>query len=722
MAVNRQVNFLGQQRVDVPHIRALESAVCYDFDAVGLMVTAGVPCVVNGFNVVNYATAVGSLVSQLVLSTAGGRIIHPLASDSGSFFQVPANRANEVISANNPRVIGAWTPGTVNYLGVDLLRTADTSTATSVRFLTTNPDTETTKTVPLARTMDYVFTISTTPFSVTPSICPVLIVTTDVRNTITVIKDARNLLFRLGAGGDSPSSNNPFGWPGGRNEGTGSLVAGDRSITSLKQWMSATMTRLQEIGGGEYWYSLTADRNVRMTQEGVFVSNGESFEWDETNLHWQGIRFLFDNSTSYINEVANQTGSRPGLTDLLDGECIYVDLDRAVVHTIWGNNPLVAQKAALASLSGAATPGQRWVIASRIGSKIFVRDQSWPVGSAFKLASISAAGMIRTTINHNGDIPDPVAVGLADSIGAYYTATCGGISHNTDVGGILASIGAGGDIVIGRGSAAGDGSVFIQSNTEAKPVVLYGKTNFDSSQSPAVKIIQGTYTSSSAGRIVEFGVGTLGLASVADSSGTVASINEDGSIGLATADYVPVPGSTRVLPPDEIVNKIFFRTDKTYLHKVDAIFGTGEGLFDGWISGPTGTWTSPTNRVLTSMELNGVTPSNGLRVLAQIPVTTNPQVLHGTYTITSIGSTSSKVILTKDTTPLFNGAMVYNNASVGAFSKTFLKIITPDPIVSGTTPILFVPTGPDIRTLQYLMWPDGTTTPIAQSQPRIVIP
>ena len=716
MAVNRQVNFLGQQRVDVPHIRALESSVCYDFDAVGLMVTAGVPCVVNGFNVVNYATAVGSLVSQLVLSTANGRIIHPLASDSGSFFQVPADRANEVISASNPRVIGAWTLGTVNYLGVDLLRTADTSTATSVRFLTTNPDTETTKTVPLA---------STTPFSVTPSICPVLIVTTDVRNTITAIKDARNLLFRLGAGGDAPSSNNPFGWPGGRNEGTGSLVAGDRSITSLKQWMGATMTRLQEIGGGEYWYSLTADRNVRMTQEGVFVSNGESFEWDSSNLHWQGIRFLFDNSTSYINEVANQLTDSPGLTDLADGECLYVDLDRATAHTISGGNALVAQKAALSSLSGAATPGQRWVIASRIGSKIFVRDQSWPVGSAFKLASISAAGMIRTTINHNGDLAYPVAVGLADSLGAYYTATCGGISHNTDIGGNLLSLGP---IVIGRGASAGDIGVFIQSDTEASPVVLYGWTHFNTSQSPAVKVIQGGNTPQKTGRIIEFAQSTDAdpIASAGDASYTLTSINEDGSIGMTSATQVAVPGSTRISPPDHIVNKFFFRSDKTYFGQVDAIFWNqtlgNVPVFSVWAQGPTGTWTANSNGTLSSDYLNGVTPVNGLRVLAMQLAGAIPDPTWGTYTLTSIGSSSTKAVLTRDATPLFNGTTVYNNASTGILSHCFIKLDTPDPITVGTTYLLFSPTGPDVRDSYCVMYSDGKVTPLSQSQPRIITP
>jgi hypothetical protein len=340
MAVNRQLNLLGQQRIDVPHLRSIESAVCYDFDVIGLAITAGVPCVVNGFEVIGYTTSIGNLASTLTIHTASSRVIHPAASDSGSFFQVPANRANETLNDFNNRVQGSWTPGTANYVGIDLLRSQDPTTNSTVRFITTNPNTEVNKTVPLARTMDYVFTISTTPFSVTPSICPLYIVYTNSQNTITSISDARNLLFRMGAGGDSPNSNTPFGWPGGRNEITSSnpLVAGDRSIQSFKDWMRAVMTRLQEVAGGEYWYSLTADRNVHMTQGGVFDSNGEAFEWVSNNLHWKDIKFIFDNSTARINEVADQLIDAPGLTDLAEGDCIYVDLDRTVDHTNDGHN------------------------------------------------------------------------------------------------------------------------------------------------------------------------------------------------------------------------------------------------------------------------------------------------------------------------------------------------------------------------------------------------
>ena len=90
-------------------------------------------------------------------------------------------------------------------------------------------------------------------------------------------------MFRLGSGGSSPNPQNTWGWPGGRNE-TVSADAGDFSIHSFKGWMDAIMTRLFELGGGEYWYSNTADRNVRVLYSAVFSSTGEPYDTNAAGL------------------------------------------------------------------------------------------------------------------------------------------------------------------------------------------------------------------------------------------------------------------------------------------------------------------------------------------------------------------------------------------------------------------------------------------------------
>lgn len=724
MAVNRQENFLGQQRVDVPHLRAIESAVCYDFDVVGLTLTAGIPCVISGFEVLNYTTLVGNLASSLTIKTASSRIIHPLASDSGSFFQVPSSRADEVLNISNSRLQGSWTPNTANYLGIDLLRRTDTETVSNVKFLTTNPETETNKRVPLARTLDYVFTISTTPFSISPSICPLYIVQTDSNNSITSIRDARNLLFRNGSGGDSPSVNNPYGWPGTRNEATASnpLQAADRSIKSLKQWLNATMTRIQEIGGGEYWYSLTADRNIKMCQSGTFSSNGESFEWDGTNLHWKGIKFLFDNSTAYINEVTDQTADSSGLTNLNDGECIYVDLDRSTNRTVTGTNALLAQKAVLATLGSSGIPGQRWIIATRVGTKIFVRDQSFPVGSSVTVATTAHTGVLRTTINANGTISDPIAVGLADSATGRYSATCGGVSHNTDLG--VTTLVSSGPLVIGRGSSAGDTGVFVQSNTEGSPVVLYGKSTYNTSARAAVEIIQGNSFSPTTthfnDRIATFSHNLSNLPSDSGVLGSQAlvSINADSSISMARATVLAHETENM---GNMVVQKMFFRKDKQQYGDIYAIFGVGGNvdLFGNFNEGPTGTWTCKTNGALSPDLLQGVTPRTGMNVLARhINLSVTPNITDGFYTLTQVGDASHPTIFTRVSyIPLFHGVTVYNQATVGFWAQTFITLQTPDPIVADVTPLYFQATDPFQHVQYCIMWSNGTVTPIASGPP-----
>jgi hypothetical protein len=288
--INRQTNFLGQMRVDVPHLRALESSVAADFDVLGGEVLAGrQPLVVKGFKV-NMTGAVGVAASALQVQVAGSLILHHGASVSGSVFSVPDDRADEVLSSTNPRVSGSFTASQTNYVGVDLSRSADDDTSDTVQFLDADSKKEVAKTVPLARTLDYRFVISTTDFTSQPNVLPIAKVVTDSANNVVSVADARNLMFRLGSGGDSPDNQHEFPWNGTRYENTGGDVfsGGDKAPESFKDWMDAVMTRLWEIGGGEFWYSATADRNVTMIWTGTTFTNGENFEWDGTQPPLEG--------------------------------------------------------------------------------------------------------------------------------------------------------------------------------------------------------------------------------------------------------------------------------------------------------------------------------------------------------------------------------------------------------------------------------------------------
>lgn len=726
MAVNRQANLLGQQRVDIPHLRAIESSICYDFDAVGLMMSGGIPCVVKGFNVVNYTTCVGASATSLVLRTSNGLLCHPAASDSGTFFQVPSDRSDEILNSSNTRIVGSWTAGTDNYVGIDILRGADSTTVDTVSFLDTESDSESNRRVPLARTLDYVITISSSPFNLSPTVCPNCIVTLSTTGTITAIRDARNLLFRLADGGDAPTSTTPYSWPGGRNEGLASTayVAGDRSIQSMKEWMAATMTRLQEIGGGEYWYSLTVDRNVRFAQGGSFDSNGEAFEWVSNNLHWKGLKFIFDNSTGHVNEVADQETDLAGLTNLADGDCIYVDLNRSSNKT--GASALVAQKTALTTLGGSTVPGQRWVLAYRVGDYIYIRDQSYPVGSSFKLATTSAAGNIKTTINANGDDEvNPIAVGLADSSDGYYTATCGGISRNVDLG--ITTLTTQGNLVIGRGGDAGDDSIFIQTDQATRNTVIYGKN--DGQIIPALKVVQGSTDSQTI--ITTFASrdtgGTIALPSTGvDESTDKVNIFRDGSISVSNVFQLP---QQAVLSNQDVRCKFVFKPDRIWIAPCRCILHTATtfGFGTTWVSIGSHTWERATTGIVYGKDADGL-PGLGLLQNDRILIwdefrdylNEEESKYYGIYKVVTAGIPSVKAVIQR-TDDAVDRAMlqgITTSITEGWLAGKFITLNTPNPITTDSTPLNWQFTVPEITRDQFcIMWHDNSLTVLCESPP-----
>jgi hypothetical protein len=446
MAVIRQENWLGQQRVDANHLRSLESGVAGDMDVLAGSILAGRQAlVVRGFTIVSTNI---TQAEDLQIKVAHAALIHFFAAVSGSIFEVPLDRANEVLDTVNPRVSGGFTPSRINYIGVDLRRLADNTTVDQVVFLDANTSTEDPKLVPLAKTEDYRIIIQTVDFSLTPGICPIAKVTTGPSNNIVLIEDARNLFFRLGSGGTDPDNQHSYNWPAGRNENSSSdpFVGGDKAIASLKDWTDAVSTRLWETGGGEFWYSPTADRNIKMIRHGSQFANGEWFSWDGTNLHWKGLVFIFENSTAVFNEVANQTTSVAGLTDLADGECVYVDLDRSQNRTIAGLNPLVAVKASLAVLGQGTPPGSRWVLAWRYGADVFTRDQSYPVNSSFNVATVTSTGAVKLSAS---DPAVPVGPRVATVDTFSNIALAGGLSRGDAAGPGADFFGGSGDLTIG---------------------------------------------------------------------------------------------------------------------------------------------------------------------------------------------------------------------------------------------------------------------------------
>jgi len=390
MAIKRSGNFIGQQRLDIPQLRAIESGIANDFDTLAGQVWAGEESlIIRGFTIPVTSTF-GNPASSLQLNVTDGLVFHYNGTEAGTVLPVTVGRTLENLNVGNSRVSGAFTSSAINYVGIDFTRTADSTTADTTKFYDPNTKAETTRVVPQARVLDYKIYISVTPFSFTPNICPVAQVQTDSNGNVVSITDARQMMFRLGSGGDAPSAISSYIWrdtnrrenpityaPATYNDDP--FSGGDKQILSMKEWMDAVTSVLWEAKSGESWYSPTSRDIMKVIYApgpGALLG-GDNFSWTLPNLSWVNLFVTFENASGgYYNTVTD------GTLPLSDGQCLYVDVNRTDTVT-----PIVAAVAFLNDLPSPAIPGSRIVLAYRIGTSIYVRDRSYEIGRAFSVAT-----------------------------------------------------------------------------------------------------------------------------------------------------------------------------------------------------------------------------------------------------------------------------------------------------------------------------------------------
>lgn len=353
MAIMRRVSYLSEMRLDTPDMRSIESAVSADFDAVAQSFIAGptTPYVMSGFTI-SVTGAIGGASNGLQMVVAGGSLLHTKASQSGSFLMVPAGTPNEVLnSSTNTSVTGAFTPNSINYVGIDYSRFADPTTNVTRYIWDDTSKTESTTTAPAAQVLDYQIVITSSPWA--SNILPIAIITTDSNNNVVSITDARNQLFRLGQGGSSPNPSYIYPWSQGRTEVSPTTTSnssdpfngGDKNFNDLKDWMDAVMSVLKEIKGTTFWYSISSSGSLETLREdlgntvitgrghiahGVLPADGQTptapgqINWDQDiNIRVIGSEIAYTLS-------ANPTSNFITLTE---DQVAYITLVRDVVIT-----------------------------------------------------------------------------------------------------------------------------------------------------------------------------------------------------------------------------------------------------------------------------------------------------------------------------------------------------------------------------------------------------
>jgi len=424
MAVRRSQNWLNQQRVDVPNLRSIESAVRTDFDEMigAFAIGEGKSYIIRGFDI-NMVGAVGSSANSLQMIVDGASLFHGASDLAGTFFQVPEGTVNEVLSSTtNTRVEGAFTPNALNYVGIEFTREVDNNTSSQIFLWNPTNRTEISKTAPLAQTFDYKIVISSSVWD--SNVLPISIVNTDVSNNVSTVQDSRPMLFRLGTGGvNTPNPFNRYPWTNhaeGREENpfvsgssTSPFRGGDKQLLHFKEWADAVMSSLLEVKGTTYWYSenkggsivkLRGDISLlQLTGSGKFSHSASvpgQMNWDnDIFLNYIGSRLKYKINA---NELSTDV-------TLADNAVAYINLVRGIQITpslVFTNGSPIITSVGAVSWTGDVQAGDYIKVAAEDDTEYF------------EILSVDSASQITLVENFDGD-----STGSAGTLATYAFGT-----------------------------------------------------------------------------------------------------------------------------------------------------------------------------------------------------------------------------------------------------------------------------------------------------------
>jgi hypothetical protein len=433
MAVQRRVNWISQQRVDCPDMRAVESAASNDFDQlIQAFVTGSTRTyVIRGFNIL-MAGAIGGAASGLQLNVDPGALLHTTSSQSGTILMVPTGTLPQQLnSATNTIVDGSFAPSAINYVSIEYERFIDDTTSAQVYIWNPTTNNETTKNAPRAQILRYRIKITTATPAAT--YLPIATVITDSGNNVVSITDDRPLIGRLGSGGITPNPFNIYNWPQGRSENPSTSTSnsidpfsgGDKAIQNLKDWMDAVMSSIQEIKGTTYWYSASSSGSLETLREdlantvitgrgaiahGVLPSDGVTptaagqINWDQDiNIRVVGSLLTY------------KLTSNPATTNvtLADDQVAYVTLVRGIVvspNLIFTNG--IPQITSVGAIS--------WTGPLQAGD--YLKLGSDTDAGYYEILSVDSLTQVTLTTNYAGADTGPAGAKAKYAFGTYQSA------------------------------------------------------------------------------------------------------------------------------------------------------------------------------------------------------------------------------------------------------------------------------------------------------------
>jgi hypothetical protein len=428
MAVQRRVNWISQQRVDTPDMRAVESAASNDFDQLIQSFVTGTSqgYILRGFEIL-MAGAIGGAASGLQVQVDPGAVFHIASSQSGTFYLVPSGTAPQQLnSATNTIIDGAFAPSAINYVGLEYERFIDDTTSSQIYLWNPTTNNETTKNAPRASILRYRLKISTSTFAA--NVLPIATVITDAGNNVTSITDARWMLFRLGQGGASPNPFYQYPWTAqseGRTENASTSTSnsinpfhgGDKMLGTMKDWMNAVMTALQEIKGTTYWYSQSSSgslESLRQDLGNTIITGRGKISHSQTTaglINWdEDILVRVVGSRLAYKLVAN-----PASTDvtLTDDKVAYITLVRG--ETVVPNLIFTNSSAVVTSVGAIA-----WTASLQAGDWVKVGAES--DSGYYQILSVDSLTQVTLTENFGEASTGAAGIKAKYAFGSYQAA------------------------------------------------------------------------------------------------------------------------------------------------------------------------------------------------------------------------------------------------------------------------------------------------------------
>jgi hypothetical protein len=406
MAVQRSNNFLNQMRIDVPHLRSIESAVRSDFDSLftGLILGEDKSYTVRGL-AIEMAGSIGASAAGLQLIVADSSVLHGKSNEAGTFFNIASGTANQVLSATtNTKVSGAFTPSALNYVSIEFTRQVDDATSSQVFLWNPTTKNEITKNLPLAETLDYQIVISSSIF--TSNVLPIAIVTTDASNNVLTVEDRREMLFGTStAGSVTPNPFNEYAWTDGRipnfyqssNSSVSPFEGGDKQIQNFKENDLAVKTEIKLMKGTSYWQSPNIGGSLaglRYDLANTILTGQGSISHDAGNagqINWDQDMFMSVLSTRIKYKLESNAATTD--TDLADKEVAYIKIIRnvdIVPQLIFTNGSAVITSVGAIS----------WTTGLEAGD--YVKVGSEEDIAYYEILSVDSTSQVTLTINFGG--------------------------------------------------------------------------------------------------------------------------------------------------------------------------------------------------------------------------------------------------------------------------------------------------------------------------------